>query len=45
MLRLLRSANRPLEITEIAERLGVHHCPFLELATARPDVVCPCAWA
>ncbi|WP_193517671.1 helix-turn-helix transcriptional regulator [Nocardiopsis kunsanensis] len=23
------------------QQIGVHHCPFLELATERPDVVCP----
>lgn len=23
------------------QQIGVHHCPFLELATARPAVVCP----
>jgi len=23
------------------QQIGVHHCPFLELATDRPDVVCP----
>lgn len=40
LLEELGFAPELLPDTE-GQQIGVHHCPFLELATARPEVVCP----
>lgn len=41
MLEELGFAPDLLPATDGGQQIGVHHCPFLELATDRPDVVCP----